>query len=408
MTDVEERSHRVRHTASVILIVLVSILTPLVVTAGWAVTTVTNTDRFVSTMSALGTNPTVTNYVAAQGASTIVTRVHVQKRLEQQLPSSVASYLAPLLTTSIEQQLTKILANVLASQQFQHIFTTNIRRLHSAFVTAMTSNETKVSQGAKLALDVTPQLLAAIDTLDKRNVHTLDFARKYLQGDQHLLVTLAEGRQFKEVQYYFHLATKLRWVLWTATLVLAVAAVLIDTRRRRSGFWLGIGVACSCVVMLAGLAVGKQYAVSHSPTPPNVADVIFSTITSWLRWELRVVVLIGLLAAAVLWFTGPSKHARGLRRVFARGGDAAGHAIEGVIGEHATERVEGEGTTVIDWVAAHATALGWLGVIVGGILLATVANSLISASVTILLVVAWFAGLLSIRRRVGQPPSAGA
>ena len=363
------RRHRARHTASVILLVLVVILTPFVVTAGWAITTVTNTDRFVSTMSSLGTNPTITNYAAAEGATNLVAQIHLQSRIEQRLPKD-AAFLAPILTTEVTNQLTKVFATVLASPQFQRIWTAKIRLLHDAFVTAMTSNGSKLQKAGQLGLDVTPQILKAIDALDQKGFHGLDPAKQYLTGDKKILVNLAQGGEFHQVQVYFHLATTLRWVLWSGTLVLAVAAILLDPRRRRAGFWLGIGVACSSVVMLALLATGKEYAISHSTTPPDVTNAIFSTLTSWLRWELRAVVIIGLLAALILWVTGPSKTARRLRGASAKEGHRAGLAVEGVIGEGATTSIESHGTSFVDWVAAHATAIAWLGAVIGGIALA--------------------------------------
>jgi hypothetical protein len=393
------RRHRARHTASVLLLVLVAILTPLVVTAGWAITTVTNTDRFVSTMSSLGTNPTVVNYAAAEGAATLVTELHVQARLEARLPKALAS-IAPLLTNEVTSQLTKVFSTVLASPKFQALWTAKLRLLHSAFVTAMTSNGSKLQKAGQLGLDVTPQLLAAITTLDAQGIHQLDFARPYLMGKQHILVSLAQGGEFHQVQYYFHIATTLRWALWVGALVLAIAAVLLDPKRRRAGFWLGIGVACSCVVMLALLNTGKQYAMSHSTAPQDVTNAVFSTLTSWLRWELRGVVIVGLIAALVLWLTGPSRSARSLRRVSAKEGTSAGHAVEGVLGARASTEIETHGTSVIDWVAAHATLLAWLGVAVGGIVLAAWATTLLGAAVVILLVVAWFSALMSLRKRV--------
>jgi hypothetical protein len=402
------RRHRARHTASVLLLVLVAILTPLVVTAGWAITTVTNTDRFVSTMSSLGTNPTITNYAAAQGATTLVTELHVQQRIEARLPKN-AAILAPFLTTEITQQLTKVFATVLASPKFQSVWTAKLRLLHSAFVTAMTSNGSKLSKAGQLGLDVTPQLLAAIDSLDAKGIHILDPARALLQGDKPTLVALAQGNEFHQVQYYFHVATTLRWVLWIAALVLAIAAILLDPRRRRAGFWLGIGVACSCVVMLALLATGKQYAMSHSTAPPDVTNALFSTLTSWLRWELRIVVIVGLVAALVLWLTGPSRSATSLRGATARGGGRASRAI---VGDDTTSAIETHGNAAMDWVGTYATALAWLGVIIGGIVLAAWADSLLSAAITILVVVAWFAAMVSLRKRVragaaADPATAG-
>ncbi|HEV3212405.1 MAG TPA: hypothetical protein VGZ03_03310 [Acidimicrobiales bacterium] len=396
------RSHRTRHTASVLLLVVVSILTPLVVTAGWAITTVTNTDRFVSTMSSLGTNPTITNYAGAQAAATLVTEVHLERQIAARLPKS-AAILAPFLTTQFQTQLAKVFSTVFASQRFQAIWTAKLRLLHATFVAAMTSNGSKLSKAAQLGLDVTPQLLAAIDTLDQKGIHVFDPARKFLAGDKPTLVTLAQGKEFHEVQYYFHLATTLRWALWVGTLVLAIAAILLDPRRRRAGLWLGIGVACSCVVMLALLNTGKQYAISHSSAPSDVTNALVSTLTSWLRWELRAVVIVGLVAALVLWLTGPSRSARSLRRMGAKEGGVAGHAMEGVIGASATTTLETHGTAAIDWVGTYATVLAWIGVVVGGIVLAVWDNSLLSAAITILLVVGWFSAMVSIRRRVRSP-----
>ena len=400
------RAYRSRHIASIILLVLVSILTPLVVTAGWAITTVTNTDRFVSTMSSLGTNPTITNYAAAEGAATVVTNIHLESKIAARLPAALA-FTAPLLTTQVQDQLTKVFADVLASPRFQTIWTAKLRLLHAAFVTAMTSNGSKLQKAGQLGLDVTPQLIEAVKSLDAKGIHVLDPALPYLRGNKPVLVSLAQGGEFHQVQYYFHLATMLRWVLWTATLVLAIGAILLDPRRRRAGFWLGIGVACSCVVMLALLATGKQYAVSHSTTPADVTNAVFSTLTSWLRWELRIVVILGLLAAFVLWLTGPSKSARSVRGVSAKGGGKAGKAIEGVIGEHATSTIETHGTAAVGWVGTYATVLAWLGVVIGGIVLAAWVTSLLSAAITILVVVAWFSAMVSLRRRVRASGASG-
>jgi hypothetical protein len=389
------KQRRARHTASVLLIILVAVLMPLVITAGWAITTITNTDRFVSTMSALGTNPTITNYAAAEGAATLVQESDLQARIEARLPKD-AAFIAPLLTTQATDLLTKAFSHVLQSPQFQRVWTAKIRLVHESFVTAMTSNGSKLQSAAKLGLDVTPQLLAAIDQLDKQGIHALDPVRGYLTGKQPILVTIAQGKEFHQVQLYFHLATQLRWVLWATTLVLSIAAILIDSRRRRSGMWLGIAVACSCVVMLALLNAGRQYAMSHSSTPADVTNVLFSTLTSWLRWELRIVVIVGLVAALILWMAGPSRAARSLRRASAKGGSSATHAV---LGDDTAGALETRGGSVLSWIAAHATPIAWAGVAVGGLVLAVWVDSLLWAGIVILVVLAWFLAIVRLRSR---------
>jgi len=378
------KSHRIRRTCSVLLIILVAVMAPLVVTSGWAVTTVTNTDRFVSTMSPLGHNPTITNYVAEKGAAAVVADINVQSRIEGRLPAA-AAFMAPVIATGFTNFLTKGFKAILQSPRFQHAWDAKLRLLHGTFVKLMTTNPTKLEKASKLAVDYTPEILAAIDKLDANGIHVFDPVRGALTGNQKLLINLAEGKQFHQVQWYFNAAIKLRWILPIVWLILGAAAILLDTRRRRAGLWLSIGVALSCTVMLVLLAIGRNYASSHAPTPPDVANAVFSTLTSFLRWELRIVVVVGALAAFVLWVTGPSSSARSLRRAVGTTGTAAARS---------------DGTqSVLGFVGQHAIAFIWTGVAIACICLVAFVGSLGGALLTVLLTALWIAALVATQRK---------
>ena len=229
-------------------------------------------------------------------------------------------------------------------------------------------------------------------------------------GDKHVLVSLAQGGEFHEVQYYFHLATTLRWALWVGTLVLAIGAVLLDPKRRRAGFWLGIGVACSCVVMLALLNTGKQYAMAHSTTPQDV--------TNARVLDAHVVAPMGAARRRDRGAPGGARScgSLGLRSPPAacdacppRGASARATPSRACWASAPRARSKTHGTSAIDWIGAHGIAFAWLGVAVGGIVLAAWASSLLGAAVVILLVVAWFSAMVSLKRRVSAtaPPHAG-
>lgn len=389
-------THRLRRAFSVLLIVIASVLAPLLITTGWAVTTVTNTNRFVSTMSALGHNTTITDYIATKGSADVVETLQVQSRLQHRLPAPVV-FLAPLIANELSTQLTHVFEHVLQSPKFQHAWDAKLRLVHATFVKVMTSNPATVSTGAKLALNFTPQILEALSKLDAKGITFFDPVRSLLTNNKKVLVTLADQKQFHQLQWYFNAAIKLRWILPLVFLVIAAAAVLLSPRRRRAGTWLGVGVALSCVVMLLLLAFGRQYSMSHAPTPPDVANALFSTLTSFLRWELRIAVLIGAIVAVLLWATGPTPRATSLRRAIGSTGGAAAKKM----GNNAST------SSALGFIAGHASAFIWVGVGIAAIGLATWVDSLGALVWTVVLTALWVAAILAVRRRFAPTAAAG-
>jgi len=401
------KSHKVRRAFSILFIIVAAVLAPLVVTSGWAITTVTNTNRFVSTMSSLGSNPTIINYEATEGAKAVVGNIDITKRIEARIPGPVGQYLAPLLATQAESQLTKAFTAVLSSPKFQRAWEAKLRFVHSTFVKLMTTNPSKLQHASQLAIDYSPQVLDAISQLDKRGITVFDPLKATLGGNKRILVSLAQGKQFKQVQWYFHLAVQLRYVLWALLVILAAIGVVLDTKRRRAGIWLSLGVAISCLVMLVILAFAKHFAMTNAPTPPDVANALFSTLTNYLRWELRVAVLLGAGAALALWMTGPGRRATSLRRAIAKGSSAAARRAGGVVGEEHADSFESGASRVLGFVGAHGLAFVGGGVAIALLCAAAWVDSAGGLIWTVVLTVVWVAVIMALRRRFAPPTGAG-
>ena len=233
----------------------------------------------------------------------------------------------------------------------------------------MTSNGSRLQQAAQLGLDVTPQLLAAIDQLDKQG----DPRPRPCQG-------LPDRQEAGARHARAGQGVPRGAVLLPPRDDAALGPVDRNPRPRDRRDPLGPAAPALWDVarhrgrlLVRGHARPAQHrqAVRHGSldAPADVTNVLFSTLTSWLRWELRVVVLVGLLAALVLWLSGPSKAARGLRRASAKGGASASHAV---LGDDKASALETRGGSAVTWIAAHAIALAWAGVAIGGIVLAVV------------------------------------
>jgi hypothetical protein len=155
--------------------------------------------------------------------------------------------------------------------------------------------------------------------------------------------------------------------------------------------------------MLVLLAFGRQFAMSHAATPPDVADAVFSTLTSFLRWELRLVALLAALAALLLWATGPSSRARSMRHRIAATSGAAAKKVEGAMGEEHAARLNEGSTSVLGFIGTYSTAFIWTGVAIACLALVVWVDSLGGLIWTVVLTGLWVAGIAAAGRRFGSP-----
>jgi hypothetical protein len=417
--------HKARRRISMVLVVIAAILAPFVITSSWAIATVTNTNRFTSTMSEVASNPTVTNYAAAESAAAIVNALDINKKLEQYLPSAASSiggsfgitkqidqylpfataFIAPYLDKQLTSRLTNSLSQLYQQPWFQKAFTTRIRLLHGTVVKLLTGTGGKhLNQAAKLVVDYTPQINEAISKLDAQGITVFDPVRTALNSNRRVLLTLADDQQFSKIQGYFNLALKLRWILPIIWLAIAIAAVLVDPKRRRSGRRLAFGVMIASAVMLAFLDIGNRYFQGHSPTPPDVADVIFSVLTSLLRWEFRIAIILGAIVAIVLWVTGDTPRAVGLRGRLSSGSEHMAERVRSASDDSAIGKVRSGAVRTLEFCATHATGFIWTGVTVALLLLAWVVTSVGGVVVTLVLLAAWVLGVLAVKRAYSPRP----
>jgi hypothetical protein len=120
--------------------------------------------------------------------------------------------------------------------------------------------------------------------------------------------------------YYDLLNTLGTWLPWVALLLL-LASILIAPSRltglARAGFW----VAVSLLVLVVGAAIGREWLVGQSPLQPQVTEAFVASLLAGLRDQVRALIGLAAVIAAVSWLFGRSRSATSLRR---QAGQAAG------------------------------------------------------------------------------------
>jgi hypothetical protein len=105
------------------------------------------------------------------------------------------------------------------------------------------------------------------------------------------------------------IADKLKIVLPIAALLLFGIGIYIARSHRRALIGAGLGLAVSMFVLAAGLLIFRGSYLNGVPSsrlPADAAAALFDTLVRFIRAGLRTLLVVGLVAAAGAFLTGPS------------------------------------------------------------------------------------------------------
>jgi hypothetical protein len=128
------------------------------------------------------------------------------------------------------------------------------------------------------------------------------------------------------------LLNQLAWVLPILAHLLYGAAIAIAPRRRKAVLRTGIGIAVSMAAAVLGYNLMRTVYLDGLPSTvqsPAAAAAVFDTLTRFLQRGLRILLLVGLVTAAIATLAGPSRGAIAIRGNWTRIFSKAGAVIEG-------------------------------------------------------------------------------
>jgi multisubunit Na+/H+ antiporter MnhC subunit len=405
------RRRRIRRSVVGLLVALSCLLVLLSTTEVWAHRTLLDTPTFVGTVSPVFKNPAVTSAVAARATDQLFTELNVQARLKAALPPKASIAAAPV-ANATKSFVTGQLATVLASRQFQAIWTQALTSMHQLLVAVLRGQHTAAvsTSGGYIVLNTVPLInqaltkvsglasgltgkpvtLPTITSADppQQAVTKLSKALGVTLPSNFGQITLVKSSDLAEVQKGVKAFDRLTLVLPLVTIALIALSLWLSVNRRRTLLQLAVGVSLLMIVERR-VVLHEQGALASDAHNPQVAQSVlgdllhgYFVLTAWVLGVALVVLVIAVLCGPYRWAVAfRSRVTRTWRSIAgASSGDRRGQ--------------------VVTWMASHAAGLQLAGAVAAGILLLIVPVSWVSFLIIGVLLAAYEIYL----QRIKPPP----
>jgi len=325
-----------RPVVATVAIVLVAILAPLAVVATWAHDEISDTDRYVETVSPLAENPAIQSAVSTRITNALLERLDIQAVTQEATQALASRGLSPRVAASL-QALGTPLANaienfirdqvdkIVQSQQFATAWTEMNRAAHTQMVAVLTgkTSEAVTVQGGAVQLNLAP----VVDQV-KARLAEVGFALVSKIPPFTAQFTVFQSDDLATAQKGFRVLSALARALPIVALLLLGVAVAVARDRRRTLVVGSVVVAASMLVLgavLNGFRVVYLDAIPADQLPSDAAAAVYDQVVSFVRLGLRAVLVLFLAVAVVAWVSGPGPSPTAVRRGTTRALDAVRH-----------------------------------------------------------------------------------
>jgi hypothetical protein len=341
------------------LIVVACLLAPLSVAAVWTRNQVTNSDRYVATVSPLARDPAIQAAIADQITTQVFNYIDIKGLTTQAVDALAAQGLRPEVATQLQafavpiangvQSFTRTqVGNLVASDAFADAWVQANRVAHEQLVKALTGEG---GGAVTVENDTVSVNLAAFVQVVKDRLVASGFTLAERIPEVNASFVLFQSADITRARSAFNLLNTLGIWLPIIVLLLLAVGVYVAKDHRRALVGAAVGIAVAMVVLALGLAVFRSIYLDAVPAqvlPHDAAAVAYDTIVRFLRLGLRTVLVLALVVAAGAFLSGQSATAVRTRQSLAR---AIGW-LQGTA-EHAGLRTGPVGT----WVEANKRAL---------------------------------------------------
>ncbi|MFF2101443.1 hypothetical protein [Streptomyces sp. NPDC058202] len=354
--------HWVRPFFAVLLIIVAAVLTPLSAVAAWSSDLIGDTDRYVSTMKPLASDPDVQEAVADRVTKAVMQHVDIESLLTSVAPADrprLTKALGPLsgpITSGLTDFVHSTADKFVSSDAFATLWTDLNRTAHASVDKALTG---KGGGAVKLTNDaVVIDLAPVIDRVKQALVDRgLGIAAKI--PEVHTDFTVMTSDSIGKAKKFYRLLQIVGFWLPVLTLVLAAGGVLLAIRRRRALVTAALAVAAGAAVLGIALWIFRGIYLDGLPSGVSqpAAGSVFDTLVRFLRTTVRMVITLGIVVALAAWLTGSGRAATRVLAAWRGGIGAVRNAVGFDLGP------------VGAWVHRAKTWLNWTVVAVAAVTL---------------------------------------
>ena len=360
----------VRAIAAVVCLVLGLGLLPLGMLTYWGHRTVTDSERYIETMSPLAYDAEVQDSLAVFLTDKIEEQIDAEAIVAQIFGDLLAerpalNALVPVVTGAIDSLITEVVNRLVRSDQFEKLWdAANVALQKSLMALLEGRDDGPISlQGDDVVLDIS----VIVDEIKLGLVNRgFAAAANITIPAAEQQIVLVEAPQLAQIRTIYTLTSPIAaGLIWFSLLLLVLSAVLAR-RRPRMIAWIGGGIAVSGLVLVAGLAIGQSVFVNTLLDTPfeKASQVFYDTLLRFLYNGAVVSVLLGVIILVVSLYLCGARWAVELRS-----------SVNTLADRVATSIPTGPITSSGTWVVEHAR---WLraGVAVVFALIVVIGNDL--------------------------------
>ncbi len=339
----------------------------------WAGRTVTDTDKYVATITPLVEDPAIQKAIATYATDQIFANVDVEPILAESLPPK-AVFLAPTLTTQLENYTQKGLEKVVASDRFEKVWVDSNRNSHERLIKVATNYEGDGTISINDAYQYMSDELATTQL-------------SFLAGKQ--LPSKVGNITIVKVEYlpaFHNLVTNINtWRMLAIGLfvITSAGAIFISRNRRQTAVALGLLFATAMFTTLLALRIGRETVVAGIDSQYQLAaSNAYQIIVNQLVVQSWVIMAAGIIIALIAWITGSTRSAQ-----------AISSRVSKLLSGNVHKALFNKENPFTLWVGDHKTLLQWGSVVLLGLIMLFTtlsADKLIAFVVLIILSYAMF------------------
>ena len=317
-----------RWTAVTVLLVLAGVLMLGSVLARYVRAEILDTDKYVATVTPLGSDPAIQAEISTKVGDAILERIDLEKitaealatltQNVEQVPPQVQG-LAPLLASQGESFVRSTVDRMVTSPTFEELWIVANRQAHKNLVSVLTG-EGGTAVTANANGQVTLSLGPMIDEVSKRlSARGFTFVESLPSIDPQFVLFTSQDvvKAQRAVSFLNTAANVLPWL----SLIVAAGAVWAAPRgrRRRTVVLAGVAYIAAMAVLALAITVGRSLYLREVPPDvltPSAATALIDAVLVPLRTSLRAVFAFGLVIALAAYLTGPSRSAVAVRGGF--------------------------------------------------------------------------------------------
>jgi hypothetical protein len=317
------KGKRWQRVVSVVLLVVGFLLVPLSAVAIWSHNQLTNTDRYVETVSPLAENKDVQDTVATLVVDALFDQIDPAKRIEDALPER-AGFLGEPIANAMRGYATDVTERLLASDQFHELWDAANRRAHAQLVALLTDDPSKAPGSVSIKDGrVTLDLAKVVEQVKARLVDAgLSFLENVNVPPVSTTIAIINTEGLSEARTYVSILDTLAWVLPVLGALALIGSALVVPNRRRAALRAALVLVAACAFTLVLLAIGRSLYLDAAASPKvseATASAVFDILVRNLRYGVITLGVIGVIIAVVAYFVGPSAPAKAARRVASTG-----------------------------------------------------------------------------------------